>query len=639
MRERALFQPVQIGPMTVKNRFVMPPMANNMANTDGSLSERSKAYYAARAKGGFGLITIEATVVDPGAKGGLRKSCLFDDSVIPSFAAVAEVCHSYGAKISVQLQHAGPEGNAKAAGAPLKSASPIPAACGRDIPLEITREEIYALIERYGDAAVRAKKAGIDAVEIHCAHGYLLSSFLSPRTNKRVDEFGGNFENRIRIVKLIIENIREKAGGLAILCRINCQDEMPGGLTVQDSAAIAAYLEELGVDALHVSRAVHIKDEYMWAPTCIHGGFNADYVTEIKRAVHIPVMIVGRFTDPYYPELLVREGRADLIVFGRQSIADPDLVNKIQENRIEDITPCIACLQGCVANMYKGQTITCLANPLVGRESELIPAARAKRVAVIGGGVGGLMAARICALRGHQVNLYEASDKLGGNMRIAAFPPGKGDISGMVRNFIVQCEKAGVRIHTNTRVTETTLKDLSADAIILATGAVPSLPPIQGIQNTRALPAADVLQGIAACGRKVLIAGGGMIGCETADFLGELQHEVTVMELLDSLGSDMIAEHRKYVLESLKENSVRCITGARITCFYEDGVDYVSKDGREQSLRGFDTVVLALGYQNYDPLSQAAKNVCREVFVIGDAVHARRALEATREAFEAAIRI
>ena len=284
MESKTLFQPISIGPMTVKNRFVMPPMANNLANTDGSLSEKSRAYYEARAKGGFGLITIEATVVDPTAKGGLRKSCLFADSVIPSFAAVAKACHAYGAKVSVQLQHAGPEGNAKAAGAPLKSASAIPAACGRDIPLEITTKEIYDLIERYGDAALRAKKAGIDAVEVHCAHGYLLSSFLSLRTNKRVDEFGGSFENRLRIVKLIVENIRKKAEGMAVLCRINCQDEMPGGLTVQDSAAIAAYLEEIGVDGLHVSRAVHIKDEYMWAPTCIHGGFYSGYGAGNKRA-------------------------------------------------------------------------------------------------------------------------------------------------------------------------------------------------------------------------------------------------------------------------------------------------------------------------------------------------------------------
>lgn len=639
MEIKALFQPIQIGLMTVKNRFVMPPMANNLANTDGSLSEKSKAYYAARAKGGFGLITIEATVVDPAAKGGMRKSCLFDDHVIPGLAAVADACHAHGAKVSVQLQHAGPEGNAKAAGAPLKSASPIPAAYGRDVPLEITREEIYALIERYGDAALRAKKAGADAVEVHCAHGYLLSSFLSPRTNKRVDEFGGCLENRMRIVRLIVENIKKKAGGMAILCRINCQDEMPGGLTVQDSAAIAAYLEEIGVDGLHISRAVHIKDEYMWAPTCVHGGFNADYVTEIKRAVRIPVMIVGRFTDPYYPELLVREGRADLIVYGRQSIADPEIVNKIQEERAEEITPCIACLQGCVANMYQGKPITCLANPVIGRETELTPADHSKKVVVIGGGVGGLMAARICALRGHQVDLYEASGRLGGNMRIAAYPPGKGDISAMVRSFIVQCEKAGVRIHLSTPVTEDMLAGFQADSIILATGTLPALPPIPGIETTGAVSAGDVLEGKAACGRKVLIAGGGMIGCETADFLGELLHETTIIELQNSVGADMISEHRKFVLQELEEHHTRCVTNARIQCFYEDGVDYTLPDGSEQSLRGFDTIVLALGYQNHDPLSQAAKAVCPEVYVIGDAIQARRALEATREAFEAAIQI
>ncbi len=639
MESKTLFQPISIGPMTVKNRFVMPPMANNLANTDGSLSEKSRAYYEARAKGGFGLITIEATVVDPTAKGGLRKSCLFADSVIPSFAAVAKACHAYGAKVSVQLQHAGPEGNAKAAGAPLKSASAIPAACGRDIPLEITTKEIYDLIERYGDAALRAKKAGIDAVEVHCAHGYLLSSFLSLRTNKRVDEFGGSFENRLRIVKLIVENIRKKAEGMAVLCRINCQDEMPGGLTVQDSAAIAAYLEEIGVDGLHVSRAVHIKDEYMWAPTCIHGGFNADYVTEIKRAVQIPVMIVGRFTDPYYPELLVREGRADLIVYGRQSIADPELVNKIQEGRMEEVTPCIACLQGCVANMYQGKPITCLANPLIGREAELIPAEKPKKVAVIGGGVGGLMAARICALRGHQVELYEASGKLGGNMRLAAYPPGKGDIASMVRSFIVQCEKAGVQIHYHTKMTEEKLKDIQVDALILATGAQPLLPSIPGIQDAGVVTAGDVLEGKVACGRRVLIIGGGMVGCETADFLGELLHETTIVELKDTIGADMIAEHRKFVLRGLKEHHTQCVTGAKVTCFYEDGVDYTRQDGGKESLRGFDTVVLALGYQGYDPLSQAAKAVCSEVYVIGDAVHARRALEATKEAFDAAIQI
>ena len=318
MKFKAMFTPIQIGNMTVKNRFVVPPMGNNFANSDGTLSDQSLAYYAARAKGGFGLITIEATVVHKGAKGGPRKPCLYDDSSIESFQRVIDACHKEGAKVSVQLQNAGPEGNAKNAGAPIKAASAIPSVVGKDTPVAVTTEEVYQLVEGYADAAERAMKAGIDAVEVHMAHGYLVNTFMSPRTNKRVDEFGGCFENRMRFPRLIVEAIRERVGDkVTILARINSSDDVLGGIDVHDSAAIAAYLEDCGVDALHVSRAVHTKDEYMWAPTTIHGGFSADLVTEIKRAVTIPVITVGRFTEPQYAELLVREGRADLVAFVR----------------------------------------------------------------------------------------------------------------------------------------------------------------------------------------------------------------------------------------------------------------------------------------------------------------------------------
>lgn len=293
-----MFQPIQIGPMTVKNRFVVPPMGNNFANTDGTMSDQSVAYYATRAKGQFGLITIEATVVHKGAKGGPRKPCLYDDSTIDSFKKVIDACHAEGAKVSIQLQNAGPEGNAKNAGAPIKAATSIQSADGRDIPKEVTTEEVYELIKGYGLAAERAVKAGADAVEIHMAHGYLVNSFLSPRTNKRVDEFGGSFENRMRFPRLIVEEVKAKTEGkVAVLARINSQEDMFGGLDNHDMAAIAAYLEDCGVDALHVSRAVHIKDEYMWAPTGIHGGFSAELVTEIKNSVSIPVITVGRYTE------------------------------------------------------------------------------------------------------------------------------------------------------------------------------------------------------------------------------------------------------------------------------------------------------------------------------------------------------
>lgn len=640
MKFPAMFSPIQIGGVTVPNRFVMPPMANNFSHTDGRLSDRSLAYYQARAKGGFGLITIESSVVYAPAKGGARKACLFSDDTIESYRRVADACHSYGAKVSVQLQHAGPEGNAALTGCPLKAASPVPAACGRDTPQEMDREELYRLIECYGDAARRAQQAGVDMVEVHCAHGYFVSTFLSQRTNHRTDEFGGCFENRMRLPRLIVENIRQKTGGcMPILCRINASDDLEGGQTVQDAAAVAAYLEqECGVDAIHVSRAVHLKDEFMWAPGVTHGGFNADLVTEIKRAVTVPVIAVGRFTEPQYAELLVRQGRADLIAFGRQSIADPELPNKARTGRLEELSPCIGCLLGCVPNMQAGKPITCAVNPLAGREAELCPARQPKRVVVVGGGPGGLYAAWICALRGHQVTLLEREAQLGGAFRIAAFPPGKGQLTEAVRAMIVHCEKTGVDIRTNTQATPELLQDLAPDAVILATGSTPLIPPIPGLEEGHYLTAQALLEGSASCGPKVLVVGGGMIGCETAAFLAERGHQVAILEMKPTIAADVVPENRGHLFHLFARHHVLLQPGAKVVQFYPDGAAYTLEDGSQGSLRGYDTVVLAMGTRSCNPLAQALHGP--QVFVIGEAAQSPgNAVLATRDALNAALSI
>ena len=642
MKFPTMFSPVQIGTVTVPNRFVVPPMGNNLANTDGTLSDRSLSYYQARAKGGFGLITIESTVVYREAKGGPRKPCLFSDDTVESFRRVADACHAYGAKVSIQLQHAGPEGNSALTGYPLKAASAMPASAGREIPEAVSNEEVYRIIECYGDAARRAQQAGIDMVEVHCAHGYLVSTFISQRTNNRTDEFGGCFENRMRLPRLIIENIRRKTGGnLPILCRINACDEVEGGQSVQDAAAVAAYLEqECGVDALHVTRAVHLHDEFMWAPGVTHGGFNADLVTEIKRAVSVPVIAVGRFTEPQYAELLVKQGRADLIAFGRQSIADPELPAKARNGQLETLSPCIGCLLGCVPNMFAGKPITCAVNPCVGRECELSPAPEKKRVTVVGGGPGGLYAAWACAVRGHQVTLVEKASELGGNFRIAAYPTGKGQITEVIRSFIVKCEKAGVDLRCNVEADEALLTSLHPDAIILATGSNPLILLDEIDKLCGYVTAQDMLDGKAQMGKCVLVVGGGMVGCEAAEYLAERGHQVAVIEMKDVIAADVTPENRRYMFENFKENHVLLRPGAKVTQFYTDGVDYALADGSTGSLRGYDNIVLAMGSRSNTALKDTAEKVAGQVLVIGEAAKAPgNAVLATGDALEAALQI
>ena len=642
MKFPTMFSPINIGTVTVPNRFVVPPMGNNFANSDGSLSERSAAYYEARAKGGFGLITIESTVVYSEAKGGPRKPCLFTDDVVDSFREVAERCHRYGAKVNIQLQHAGPEGNSELTGYPLKAASAMASHCGGEIPVAMPTEEVYRLIEAYGDAAARAQRAGIDMVEVHCAHGYLVSTFVSARTNKRTDEFGGCFENRMRLPRLIIENIRRKTGNMPILCRINARDEGEGGLTVQDAAAVAAYLEqECGVDALNISRSIHLHDEFMWAPNNTHGGFNADLVTEIKKAVSVPVITVGRYTEPQYAELLVRQGRADLVAFGRQSIADPELPLKARTGHLETLAPCIACLLGCVPNMLAGRPITCAMNPCVGREAEIVPAEVQKKVLVIGGGPGGMYAAMMCAKRGHDVILLEKNTELGGHFLVASYPPAKGEIAPAIRSLIVRCREAGVDIRLGVNVTPELVGELKPDAVIVATGSVPLILPIPGLADCGYVNAEDMLTGKYNVGKKVLIVGGGMVGAEAAEHLAERGHDCDIVEMKPVVGEDIMPEPRKYIMASLEHHKVGQFTNARVSEFFTDGVAYTSTvDGSTHELRGYDNVVLAMGYRSNNTLSAELEKLVPQVIVIGEARQAPgNSMLATGDALNAALAI
>ena len=354
----------------------------------------------------------------------------------------------------------------------------------------------------------------------------------------------------------------------------------------------------------------------------------------------MPVIAVGRFTEPQYAELLVKQGRADLIAFGRQSIADPELPAKARNGQLETLAPCIGCLLGCVPNMFAGKPITCAVNPCVGRECELSPATEKKRVTVVGGGPGGLYAAWACAVRGHQVTLVEKSNELGGNFRIAAYPTGKGQLTEDIRSMIVKCRQAGVDLRCGVEADEMLLRSLAPDAIILATGSTPLILPIPGLSDCGYVTAQDMLDGKAPMGKNVLVVGGGMVGCEAAEYLAERGHQVAVIEMKDVIAADVTPENRRYMFENFKENHVLLRPGAKVTQFYADGVDYALADGTTDSLRGYDNIVLAMGSRSNTALKETAEKVAGQVLVIGEAAKAPgNAVLATGDALEAALKI
>lgn len=636
-----LFEPFQVGPLELKNRIVMPPMVTNFASDTGAVTERLVRYHVERAKGEVGLIIVEATCVE-GLLGRLVPNQLRvdGDRYIPGLGSLVDSVHRHGAKIALQIHHAGRQTTLECTdGRTPVSASNVPfidyystpgTVIARPRPLKV--REITDLVEKFGEGAKRAKIAGFDAIEIHGAHGYLIEQFLSPYTNKRHDSYGGSFEKRMRFALEVIDRVRGEVGSdYPLSFRISADEFIEGGITLELAKRIVVRLEQTGINVIHVSGSLGESNHMCEAPMAVKRGFLVHLAAGVKQVVKIPVVAVGRINDPELAEDILQKGKADLVAMGRALIADPYLPLKARQGRFKEVRKCIACDYGCSSRLYLGLPITCNINAEVGKEEELsiTPAEKAKRILIIGGGLAGMEAARVASLRGHQVKLYEKEDRLGGQFTLATKPPHKEELQNLLDYLLFQISMLNVEVELQKEATPEFIDEQRPDVIVVATGAVPFVPQIPGIKSEHVSTAWDVLAGKVDTKGEIVVVGGGEVGCETSEYLADQGKRVTLLEELDRLATDMEPLNRYLLLQRLKQKKLRTLTGTALKQVTDEGV-LVSNSKGTRKLAA-DSIVLALGAVPDTKVGDELKGRVDRLFFAGDCVKPRRSLEAIHE--------
>ncbi|MGD9566875.1 MAG: FAD-dependent oxidoreductase [Sedimentibacter sp.] len=645
MSFKNVFSQYNIGNLTIDNRLVMPGMDSGHSAHDGSINQDTIDYYTARAKGGFGLIVVEYSSVDPSGVGMPGELDISSDDRIPGYITLVESIKKSGARVALQLHHAGRETVSALTGMQPVAPSPIPCPLNRETPRAMSTEEVYEMVEKYINAALRAKKAGFDAVELHAAHGYLIASFMSPRSNKRLDEFGGNLGNRMRFIKLIIEGIKNKCGkDFPILVRISSDEKRIGGITINEAVVQAKLIEEYGADAIHVSIGSYGAFEYIVPTNDLPDAFNLSSAAAVKKAVKIPVISVGRYVEPEVIENAIASGETDFVSLGRQSIADPDFPNKMKANMLMDIVPCQSCNQRCNANdpivaEIGEHGIACMLNPLSsGRSSlEIKKTDNPKKVMIVGAGPAGLETAWVSAKRGHDVTVYEKDTQCGGQYYIASYPPFKQRLTIAIQHYMHMCNKYGVKFVMGQEATEEKIKNEKPDVLVIATGATPIIPNIEGIDGKNIKKANDVLMGKETVIGKVLVVGGGLVGVETAEYCTDYCDHITIVEMMNDLVPTLNLMSRTALFRRFKQDGVEMHANTKVLKFVDDGA-IVEENGVQKEMRGYDCVILAMGSKNYNPFVNA-ENHAKEVYTIGDAVKARTAVQAIFEGAMTALKI
>jgi 2,4-dienoyl-CoA reductase-like NADH-dependent reductase (Old Yellow Enzyme family)/thioredoxin reductase len=647
MREErsGLFEPGRIGALELPNRTIMAPMGTGYADDSGAVTDQLIAYHVARARGGVGLNITEHTAV---ARSGLTSPtmlALYDDGHMAGFRALCEAVHSAGGRIAVQLNHGGRQVDLETAGeavAPSRCPTPSGSATAR----ALSKGEIGEIVAAYGQAARRARTAGVDGIEVHMAHGYLGASFLSPLTNQREDEYGGDTVRRCQFAREVFAEIRRVCGDeVALWCRISADEFMDGGMELGEARRVAPLLVKAGAQAIHVSGCVGETARFASAPYYEPCCNLAHLAEGIKQVVDVPVIAAGRILFPRHAEDLLARGACDFVALGRSLLADPDWPRKAERDAEAEIRPCIGCNIGCLHRRVEPVGVCfCLTNPRTGREKRWPahpPRPTPRKVLVVGGGPAGMAAAGAFAESGHSVELWEAGRELGGAFALACVPPGKGDLRPFLDYQVRQLERSGVTVRLETEGTADEVKAFGADIVIVATGAEqPPVPTFPGATQQTTFLADDVLGGLCSLGERVAVVGAGRTGTETAHYLAEAGHLVVLVEASPSIGREIPSTVRAFLEEKLTGLGVEMLTSTEAVQVVPSGLLVVSSEGPEPWDVPAHSVVLALPRRSRGWLATELEDAGIEsVAIVGDARRPRSAQEAVYEGAHAALQL
>ena len=607
----------------------MPALASFMIGSDGSISDATVEHYRRRAAGGPAMVIMEACAVAPEGVVANHQAVIYDDRFMDGLSKIARAMREEGAVPAVQIHHGGRQTSVKVIKRKPVAPSPLPCPTIRGEVEPLTIEGIQQLVQKFGDAAQRAYQAGFELIEIHGAHGYLVNQFLSQFSNIREDEYGGNVAGRTRFAREIVEAVRHRVGpDFPISFKISAEEYVDSGLTTTQSIEILKILVQAGIDVVQVSAGNDVTAEWICQPMFMEKACLVESASQVKRALDIPVMAVGRINDPLIANEIIEQDKADLVCIGRGLLADPEMPNKAQEGRLDEIRTCIAC-NTCMQSIFKRGRIECLVNPMLGREKEMafIPTDNPKKVMVVGGGPGGLNVAWVAAKRGHFVHVYEKRSELGGQLIPGSTPGHKAELRSLIRFQKKQAELFGVQCHLNHEVSMEDIQANQPDVVVLATGSLPLLPSIEGIDNDIVLTYEDVLNGDSPSYKNVVVIGGGPTGLELALHLAEYGCAVTVVEMLPKIGSGLEAMTKKIILSHLKKHRVTILTNTRLEKIGENGVIVAGKDQPEQFIET-DKVVIAIGTRSDTRLYEKIKSLGYQIYQVGDCLEPRNAKEA-----------